>query len=159
MNACAELTGLKVEEYYRLFDAGDECYGVFRDGRPVNINWIHRGSCYIRGMGYLHKGSDKDYYIYGIKTADSEQGKGLYKNCLAEISRYLFGRRADKLIQMVEEGNAPVFHTLPKLGYNETLRIHNVTMAGLRRTIVTDINNKRKTGRIYLKPPEGTFVI
>jgi len=159
MPVCADLFGLEVAEYYRRLETGDECYGVFEGNRPANINWIHRGACYVRGMGYLHNGSDKDYYIYGIMTAATEQGKGLYKNCLMEISRYLFGRRAEKLIQMVENGNAPVFHTLPKLGYKETEKIHNVTMAGIRRTIVTDLNKKRKSGRIFVKPPEGIFVI
>jgi hypothetical protein len=159
MPACAELSGLKVGEYYRRLRAGDECYGVFEGNRPANINWIHRGSCYVRGMGYLHNGTDRDFYIYGIKTASTEQGKGLYKNCLIEISRYLFGHRAERLIQMVEDGNAPVFHTLPKQGYKETERIYNVTMAGIRRTIVTDLNKNRKTGRIFVKPPEGIFII
>src|SRR5512138_2644514 len=68
MPACSRITGLDAAEYYRRFDAGDICYGVFAGDVPVNINWVHTGLYFVRGMGYIADASESDRYIYGIMT-------------------------------------------------------------------------------------------
>lgn len=157
--ACTSLFDFSEEKYRRRFNAGDDCYGVFKDGRLVNFNWIHRGRCYVRGMGYLHEGGEKEYYIYGIMTIPSERGKGLYKNCLIEIADYLFRHGAERLIQMVEDGNASVFQTLPKLGYKKTMTIRNLTIMGIRRTVAVDSMGQEKTRKLFIAIPEDIYII
>ena len=159
MPASAKMTDLDTGEYYRRFDAGDICFTVFDNKRPANLNWIHRGSCYIRGMGYIHVGGEKDYYIYGIMTDSSERGRGLYKNCLIELARFLFDHGAEKLIQMVEDGNEPVLHTLPKLGYKRTTTIRHLTILGIKSTKVFDTVGGLLSRKLFVKPPDDMYII
>jgi len=157
--ACALMIGLDVNEFYRRHDCGDKCYTVFIENQPVNINWIHGGSCYVRGMGYSHSANKNDYYIYGIMTDRSQRGKGLYKNCLINLADTLFEQNAGRLIQMVEDGNDAVLHTLPKLGYKRTRRIKHLTLFGIKRTTTTDLTDNTKKSELFVFPPRNMFII
>jgi len=159
MPACSRITGLDVSEYYRRFDAGDICYGVFVGGRPVNINWVHSGPYFVRGMGYLGVASQSDRYVYGIMTDPAERGKGLYKSCLERLAEYLFANGAEQLVQLVEEGNTPVLKTLPQLGYVKTEEISYRSFMGIKRTRVTDCRSGRVTVRRFMFSPKDRFVI
>ncbi len=159
MPACSRVTGFELSEYYRRYDAGDLCYGVFTDDRPVNINWVHSGICYIRGMGYDLDGASAEKYIYGIMTDPAERGKGLYKNCLTSLAEYLFLAGAERLIQMVEDGNTPVLNTLPQLGYTRIQEIRHSTVFGINRTRAIDFRTGRDSTRWYMRIPNDRFVI
>ncbi|PWB76157.1 hypothetical protein C3F09_00995 [candidate division GN15 bacterium] len=159
MPACSRITGLDVTEYHRRFEAGDVCYGVFANNRPVNINWVHSGSCYIRGMGYSLVSAAVDKYIYGIMTDPAERGKGLYKRCLVNLAHHFFAAGAERLIQMVEDGNTPVLNTLPQLGYVKTQEIRHVTVLGIKRTRATDLTTHVDSVRWFIKLPKDRFVI
>lgn len=156
---CSRMIGLDVGEYNRRFDNGNKCYAVFSANRPVNLNWIHKGSCFVRGMGYTHVANDNDYYIYGIMTDLSERGKGLYKNCLMELADYLFRKNAEHLIQMVEDGNTTVLHTLPKMGYKKTKRIRHLVVLGVRITSVTCLPSGHRVRKLFMFPPRDLFII
>jgi ribosomal protein S18 acetylase RimI-like enzyme len=157
--ACAALSGHTAENFSRRIEAGDFCFGVFQDIRPANINWIHIGSTYVRGYGYIHTAGENDYYIYGIVTGMDERGKGLYKNCLKELTRYLQKRGAEKLIQLVEDFNAPVLHTLPKLGYSKTKIIQHTYLLGIKYCSTFDITTGRKSGNIFFRTPRRPYTI
>jgi GNAT superfamily N-acetyltransferase len=159
MPACSRITGIDVREYYRRFDAGDICYGVFAEDKPLNINWVHSGACYVRGMGYTHDGAARDKYVYGIMTDPAERGKGLYKSCLVNLAKYLFENGAERIIQMVEEGNAPVLATLPQLGYKKTYEIRHITLCGVKRTVVIDLNIDHTAARWFMSEPNDRFVL
>jgi ribosomal protein S18 acetylase RimI-like enzyme len=159
LHDCSKMIGLEVEEYYRRFEFGDRCYAVYTDIKPVNLNWIHAGSCYVRGMGYDHNAENDEYYIYGIMTDPSQRGKGLYKNSLIQLAEYLFNKDGSKLIQMVEDGNTAVLHTLPKLGYKKTKRLKHITLLGIRKTTVTDLADNSKKRKLFIFPPRELFII
>lgn len=159
MPACCRITGLDVDEYYRRYDAGDICYGVFAGEQPVNINWVHAGPYFVRGMGYIADASESDRYIYGIMTDPAERGKGLYKSCLERLAEYLFANGAERLVQMVEEGNTPVLKTLPQLGYVKTEEISYRSIFGFKRTCVTDCRTGRVMVRRFVFGPRDRFVI
>ena len=159
MPACSRIAGIDVREYYRRFDAGDICYGVFVEDKPVNMNWVHSGACYVRGMGYGHDGVAVDKYVYGIMTDPAERGKGLYKSCLVNLAKYLFETGAERIIQMVEEGNTPVLITLPQLGYKKTHEIRHMTTCGVKRTVVSDLRSDRSAVRWLVSDPNNRFVI
>ncbi len=157
--ACAALSGHSVDEVDHRIEAGDFCFGVFQDNRPANINWIHIGSAYVRGYGYIHTAGENDYYIYGIVTDPDERGKGLYKNCLKELSRYLCKKGAEKLIQLVEDFNAPVLHTLPKLGYSKTKIAKYTFLLGIKYCSTFDITTGRTYGNIFFRTPRHPYTI
>jgi RimJ/RimL family protein N-acetyltransferase len=159
MPECSRITGHNVDEFYRRYDAGDLCYGVFDGKRPVNINWIHRGGCYIRGMGYFHNGDNNDSYIYGIMTDRAEQGKGIYQNCLRSLADYLFENGDKKLVQMVEDGNEPVLHTLPGLGYRKVKIVKYSCMLGIKHTVAVDVGERRTARRFFIGAPRGVYII
>ncbi len=159
MAACSRITGIDVAEYLRRFDAGNICYGVFAGGRPVNINWVHAGACYVRGMGFALDSGPGDKYVYGIMTDPAERGKGLYKSCLVNLAEYLFASGAERIIQMVEAGNTPVLVTLPQLGYTKTHEIRYITIFGMKRTTVVDLTTNRCTTHRFVSTPNDRFVI
>lgn len=159
MFACSRLTGLNELECYRRLDAGDLCYGVFSPNSLANVTWVHAGSCFIRGLGYLHQGSVHDHYIYGIMTDHTERGKGLYTNCLRQVGTYLFNSDADKLAQMVEEGNIPVLKTLPQLGYRQTKCISHIVMLGVKRTVIRDVASGRVEKTWFFITSKDFFII
>lgn len=157
--ACCRITGIDVHEYYRRFDAGDVCFSVFAQDRPVNIDWERSGACYVRGMGYGHNGVAADKYVYGIMTDSAERGKGLYKNCLVNLSAHLFAGGAERIVQMVAEGNTPVLGTLPRLGYKKTHDIRHTVVLGIKRTSVTDLTSDQTVVRWFVFNPNNRFVI
>lgn len=159
MFACSRLTGLDERECYRRLDAGDLCFGVFSPNGLANVTWVHTGSCFIRGMGYLFQGSVHDHYIYGIMTDYTERGKGLYTNCLRQVGIYLFNSNATRLVQMVEEGNKPVLKTLPQLGYRQTKCISHIVMLGVKRTVIRDVASGRVEKTWFFMTSKDFFII
>ncbi len=157
--ACTHMAEAAESEFHRRFESGDKCFGVFQNSRPANINWIHYGPCYVRGLGYNHPGKISEAYIYGIVTDPSERGKGLYKNALIKLAEELFGAGADNLIQMVEEGNSPVLHTLPQLGYGLKKRIFHFTLLGVKYTSVRNSDETLAERRLFFAPPRNVFII
>jgi hypothetical protein len=157
--ALAAMTGASEVEYFRRFDSGDRCFGVFHGLKPANINWIHLGACYVRGLGYIHPGKERDAYIYGILTEPAERGKGLYKNALINLADELYHSDVELLVQLVESSNAPVLHTLPQLGYIKTTRISHLHVCGVKCTEIHDLANGATKRRIYKNPPGGLFII
>lgn len=155
----SRVADLPETESKRRADAGNICFGVFEENRPANINWVHSGSCYVRGAGYIHRAEKKDYYIYGIVTDPAERGKGLYKNALYDLAGFLFGKDARKLIQLVQDGNAPVLHTLPKLGYQITKEYTHYRFFGIKLTVERDHESGEKKKLWFLSPPPEMFVI
>ena len=157
--ACSQLAGHDIGEFYRRYDAGEICFGVFAGSRPVNINWVHGGSCYVRGMGYLFGGTTSDRYIYGIMTDPAERGRGLYKNCLKQLARHLFAHGAERLVQMVEVQNAPVLTTLPHLNYRKTTQLSFLSVLGFKRRSERVPGARRGDARWFISEPKGQFPI
>jgi hypothetical protein len=159
LSALAEMTGLPESEYRRRFEAGEFCFGVFQGDRPANLNWVHRGTCYVRGAGFIWRAEPGHSYIYGIFTANSERGKGLYKKCLVHLANRLAADGSARLVQMVEDFNAPVLHTLPKLGYERTMTINHVRMFGIKYTKQVDHRDGRVQKRLFVGEPADLFPI
>jgi GNAT superfamily N-acetyltransferase len=159
LEALSRLIGVPHEEYSRRVDSGDFCFAVFEGARPANLNWIHLGPCYVRGAGFEVAAAPADAYIYGIYTDPSERGKGLYKKCLLHLANHLLDNGSGRLIQMVEDGNAPVLHTLPQLGYRKTVTLRHRRWFGVRYTRWVDDNSRHVQRRWFCRDPKGIFPI
>lgn len=158
LGALSQVIGLPLNTYQTRFETGDFCFAVFEGKRPANLNWIHLGPCYVRGAGYTLEAEPDDAYIYGIYTDPSERGKGLYKKCLMHLANDLFARGSRRLIQMVENGNEPVWHTLPQLGYQRTVSLKHRRFCGIMYTRWTDASG-RVQRRWFCSEPKGIFPI
>ncbi len=75
------------------------------------------------------------------------------------LADYLFGKNAGRLIQMVEDGNTAVLHTLPKLGYKKTVRIRHLAVLGIRLTTVTGLLSGQTVRKLFMFPPRDLFII
>jgi len=159
MPAVSLIAGVTPEESYRRFDNSNICFGVFEGSRPANINWALRGSCYVKGTGYIHRAGIDDYYIYGIVTDPAERGKGLYQRALIDMADYLFSKGANKLIQMAQDGNSPVLHSLPKLGYKLKKEIIHYRFLGVKYTVTRDFVGNRRHRDFFITPPKELFYI
>jgi len=157
--AVSRVADLPKEESARRTRAGDICFGVFEGDRPANVNWVHPGGCYVRGAGYIHRADKSEHYIYGIVTDPSERGKGLYKNALYDLAEYLFQDGATRLIQMAQDGNAPVLHSLPKMGYKMTKEYIHYRILGIKYTVSRNLSEGTGDRDIFITPPRDLFVI
>jgi ribosomal protein S18 acetylase RimI-like enzyme len=159
LEALSRMIGLPVEEYRRRFDSGEVCFAIFEGDRPANLNWIHRGPCYVRGSDFTLQAGPDDYYIYGIFTDPAERGRGLYKKGLLHLTEYLRARGARRFTQMVETNNAPVLHTLPQLGYRKTITINHIRILGVKYTRIEETAVGQVERRWLGREPEGIFPI
>jgi len=159
LEALSRLIGVPLVEYRRRFDSAELCYAVFDGTRPANLNWVHFGPCYVRGAGYVVAADPADAYIYHIYTDPSERGKGLYKKCLIHLANHLMARGSNRLIQMVEDGNAPVLHTLPQLGYSRKVTLRHRRLFGFSYTREVDELTGRVRRHWFCREPKGIFRI
>ena len=146
-------------EINRRFESGDICFGVFNGSSPANVNWIHVGSCYVRGTGYIHRAEDNEKYVYGIVTDSSERGRGLYKNALIDLAHYLFKSDTSKIVQLAQEGNEPVLHSLPKLGYKLRKQITHFRILGIKYTVIRGIEDKTVRRDLFFREPKDIFFV
>ncbi len=157
--ALTRITGLTAEEYSRRMERGELCYCVFAHDEPVNLNWIHQGAYYVRGMGFRRRVDSRHSYIYGIMTDPSQRGRKLYQKSLKHLAAFLFDRGATCVVQMAERDNAPVLHTLPKLGYVKTMAIRHFCLLGIKYTAVTDLVDRHTKRHLFVKHPTDEFMI
>jgi len=136
--ACSAMAGLSAEEFLRRHGAGDLCYCVFYRNQPVNVNWLHFGPCYVRGMGYRLHSDVSDCYVYGVVTSPDHRNIGLYKASQRELIRVVRSLASPRILQLVYANNVPVLATLPKLGYEILHVLHHRTVFGVKWTTLRD---------------------
>lgn len=152
-------TGHTIESYREKLDASNIAFGVLENDRPVNINWVAFGDCYVRGMGYTHKAETNDAYIYGIVTDPNQRGKGLYKNCLIDLGDYLFNGKSENVYQLVEYDNVPVLKTLPKLGYEKIIEMSYKIIFGVKFLKVYDLAAGKSESKTFISEPKDYLII
>jgi GNAT superfamily N-acetyltransferase len=160
LSACSAMVGLPAEEYLRRHRAGDLSYGVFFQHQPVNVNWLHFGPCYVRGLGYQFNTESSDCYIYGIVTSPDHRNRGIYKSTQPELIRIARSQGAQRVIQVAMEANIAVKATLPKCGYEIVGTVHHRSVFGIRWTIVRDCEGRVPVWQWRIgNPHDGIFQI
>lgn len=157
--ACAELARTPLEEYRRRYRDGDECHAIFWGGEPVNLNWLHFGSCYVYGLGLLIQAEPSECYLYNVFTDPGHRGKGLYKTTQRMLIEWLAGRGITRVRQVVASDNAVPQLALPKLGYRLTQDILHKCIGGLKITTVRNVAAAVASRRLFWRTPKGIFRI
>lgn len=158
--ACAKLAVLQVQEIERRYEHGDVCYALFLHDRLVNLNWLHFGSCYVRGMNLRLDLEPTDGYLYGIGTDPACRGQGFYKATQQELVRHLAAQGTRRLLQLVMDWNAIPIASLPRLGYRPTRHIRSIQIARfLRWTTVRENHSPTAEHQFRWKTPRGVFSI
>ncbi len=157
--ACAELSGVALAECRRRLAAGDQCYAVFCGGCPVNLNWLHFGSCYVYGLGLRIEAPQSDCYLYNIYTSPACRGQGLYNCTQRQLLHMLADRGMSRIRQVVMVGNKVPTNALPKFGYLLSTVIRHITLGGLRVTVMHDTSSGAKAYQFSWTAPAEIFRI
>lgn len=157
--ACAVLARTPLEEYQRRWRQGGQCYVTFHDERPVNLNWLHFGSCYVRGLGLFVEAPLSECYLYNVLTDRAYRGLGLYKITQRRLIEILTAERITRIRQVVMDGNRVPLETLPKLGYALTERVRYRHLCGLNVATTETIDGRRLSRRRFWRRPASVFWI
>jgi len=157
--ACAELAETPLDEYRRRCRGGDQCYGTFWDGEPVNLSWLHFGSCYVYGLGLLIEAQPSECYLYNVLTDPGHRGRGLYKNTQRILIEMLASRGITRVRQVVAIDNTVPQIALPKLGYELNQVIRHKCIGGLKITTILDAAGAVASRRLFWWAPVGVFRI
>lgn len=158
INAMAEF-GLDKRICEKRLKAGDLCFASYKGDKVVSVIWGHTGPYYVRGMGYWHRPSPDDSYLYGSMTKPDERGKGLFKALKYLISKELLKSTSGKITALVETDNTVPIKTNRNMGYREVEIIEHTTFLWLKRTNVRHLDTNSVERRVFMFPPSGIYVI
>jgi hypothetical protein len=139
--------------------AGDVCFASYKGDKIVGVIWAHRGSYYVRGMGYWHRCSQDDSYVYGALTKPDERGKGLFKALKYLISKELLKGTSGKITTLVETENTVSIKTNQNMGYREVKVIDHTTLFWIKKTKVRHLDTNNVEQRMFMFPPSEVYVI
>ncbi len=151
--ACARMAGWPVELYRQWWHQGEQCYVTLWQGQPINLNWLHFGSCYVNGLGLLIEAGPEQCYLYNVFTDPAHRGRGIYKCTQLLLVNLLAARGVTRVLQAVFHGNSVPHATLPKLGYVATQTVRHTRLCGLKITTITGATGGRVAWRCFWKPP------
>ncbi len=140
-------------------DSGDICYGVFIRNEAVNMNWVHLGPCFIRGLGYRHNALPTQAYIYNVYTFPTMRRQGIYTNALRLLAESLFANGISQITQLVTTNNNTVITTLRTLGYKRIKSVIHKRFCGLHYTKVIDVNEGTVSRYGYIRMPSDVYII
>lgn len=158
INAMVEF-GLDKRTCETRLKAGDLCFASYKGDKIVSVTWAHTGPYYVRGMGYWHRPSQDDSYLYGAMTKPDERGKGLFKALKYLISKELLKSTCGKITALVETDNTVSIKTNRNMGYREVEIIEHTTFLWLKRTNVRHLDTNNVERRVFMFPPSGIYVI
>lgn len=102
------LTGIPIISLQNRLSSGDMCY-IARDtshsNKLVHTRWVHRGHCYIKGLGYKLVIDNNSAYIYWGYTHSDARSNGLSTASLYQISEDLKQNNVTKIYGFIDNCN------------------------------------------------------
>jgi RimJ/RimL family protein N-acetyltransferase len=158
INAMVEF-GLDKRMCEKRLKAGDWCFAGYKGAKIVSAIWGHKGPYYVRGMGYWHRSSQDDRYVYGALTKPDERGKGLFRALKYLISKELLESTSGKITALVDAENTVSIKTNRNMGYREVKVIDHTTLFWIKKTNVRHLGTNNVEQRIFMVPPSDVYVI
>jgi hypothetical protein len=159
MPDCAAMAQASTVEYRRRVRCGDQCYAVFQGNRPVNINWLHFGSCYVRGLGLLIEADAAQCYLYNVFTDRACRRQGLYANTQLRLIKALAARGVQGIRQVVMRENTAPQLALPKWRYELAQIVRHRCVLGTRLTSLFDRHGQLLERRLFWRIPTDVYQI
>jgi ribosomal protein S18 acetylase RimI-like enzyme len=160
LSFCCDLTGIEVNEGQRRISAGDSCFVATRGSDILGLVWVHRGSFYIRGLGYYSESVDNDHYLYNLVVLPKYRREGVAKRLVQTIEDLLSTKSNGRVLAIVEKNNLAGLSFFKSLQYEPEQSICHLKLCFLNYTGVKTVpekgNNQR---RLFWNPPKGVFVI
>ncbi len=151
--------GLEKRICEKRLKAGDLCFASYKGEKIVSVIWGHKGPYYVRGMGYWHRSSQDDSYVYGAVTKPDERQKGLFRALKYLISKELLESTRGKITTLVETENTISIKTNRNIGYREVKVIEHTTLFWIKKTKALDLRTKHVEQRRFLFRPSEVYVI
>lgn len=151
--------GLEKRTCEKRLKEGDVCFASYKGEKIVSVIWGHKGSYYVRGMGYWHRSNQDDCYVYGAITKPDERQKGLFKALKYLISKELLKSTSGKITTLVDTRNSISIKTNRNMGYREVKVIDHTTLFWIKKTNVRHLDTNTVEQRIFMFPPSGVYVI
>jgi len=98
------------------------CFGVWEDGTPCHIHWVHQGEDHSRFL----KLGDADAEINHIVTMPGQRGKGLCAKAIRLTLRQLFDEGVERVYSVVHSENVASCRALAKAGMRPLMTLHSV---------------------------------
>jgi ribosomal protein S18 acetylase RimI-like enzyme len=157
--ACSELMGISVEESYRRYDAGDFCFGAFKNANVISELWVHQGPFYVKGIGYYEKSIQDIGYLYNAVTDPLFRNKGLNKSLIYLACRILFEKGSSKLIVIVNHKNRVALDIWLRTGFKTTKIVSYLAILGVKCTTIENIVSRHASRRMFLRIPKDVYAI
>lgn len=151
--------GLEKRICEKRLKAGDLCFAGYKGDKIISVIWGHKGPYYVRGIGYWHRCSRDDSYVFGAMTQPEERQKGLFKVLLYLISKELLKSTSGNITALIETKNTISLKTFRNMGYGEVRVVEHTTLLWIKKTIVLHHDTKNVQRRIFMFPPSDLYVI
>lgn len=156
---CVATSGTTLDEYRRRWQHGGRCYAVFRNGQAAHSGWLHFGSIYVRGLGFLIEADLSTCYVYNIVTAAEHRQRGLYRNSQRKLTAMLRTHGVRRMTQVVMATNVIPQIVLPQLGYRLVHSVRHSSLFGWKMTTVRNPAGRVISRRLFCRTPKTVFVI
>lgn len=116
--------GKQLPREYHVDEMGwsRRCFGVWEDGAPCHIHWVHQGKDHSR---FLRLG-DADAEINHIVTMPGQRGKGLCAKAIRLTLRQLFDEGVERVYSVVHSENVASCKALAKAGMRPLMTLHSI---------------------------------
>lgn len=116
--------GRQLPREYHVDEMGwsRRCFGVWEDGAPCHIHWVHQGKDHSRFL----KLGDADAEINHIVTMPGQRGKGLCAKAIRRTLWQLFDEGIERVYSVVHSENVASCKALAKAGMRPLMTLHSV---------------------------------
>jgi len=156
------ITNIRETELKRRLNMGDSCYfvkDITNNDKIVNIIWVHRGSCYIKGLGFDLELPYNSAYLYGGFTTQEARMKGIFNTALKIVYDTLVSQGIPNIYGLVESWNRSAYNYHLRLNFKPVGKITFFIILFIKASIYTNLEIGRKKIKVFLFFPKNRALI
>jgi hypothetical protein len=158
----SRLTGVSEATLLKRFEIGDKCYiirDIGNDNRIINVEWGHRGACFIRGFGLnLNMGSDS-IYLYGAYTLPEARMKGIFNTTFKDIYEFYKKENVTHIYALVEHENHYSYNLHQRLNFKPEIRVIYISILCFKFSCYKNFNNRKRRIKMFITAPQNMILI
>ncbi|MFH0788949.1 MAG: GNAT family N-acetyltransferase [Pseudomonadota bacterium] len=160
LSVCCNIAGINVDEGWKRVNAGDSCFAATIGKNIIGLAWVHKGSFYIRGLGYFFRSVCDDFYIYNLIVTSEYRRRGIAKYLIRTIGDRISTKGKERVIVIVEKRNLMGLSFFNDLCFEPLQYIYHMEIFFMKYTAVKPVDkNKTTQRRLFWNQPKGVFVI
>jgi len=162
MDEVGAIIGYPAAELIRRLDQGGCCLvtrDVANNNRIINVQWFHRGDCYVRGLGLRVQIGNTSGYTYGSFTIPEYRLRGVFQTALNDAIRLLSKDGVKRVFCLIESHNETSHRLHVRLGYRIAAEVTHVAILGVKLTQVRDNVSGNRSLSVFLHHPDDIYLI